>query len=193
MAENNFIPLGFKETSFPGLFEVQAQMAFDDRGVFIKLFREDAFEKVGLPTHFGENYSVKSTKNIIRGLHFQTPPHGQGKLVYCTKGKIIDVGVDLRKGSPTYGQHFIKELDSEKGEGLYLPIGFAHGYLSLSDETIVTYASTDIFYPENDDGIRWNSAGIDWPIDNPTLSTKDAEAVAMEDYDSPFLFENNAN
>jgi dTDP-4-dehydrorhamnose 3,5-epimerase len=189
MEKPNFIPISAKETNLKGLYEVQAQMVFDERGCFSKLFREDAFKEIGLPTHFAETYSVRSQKNVLRGLHFQTPPHGQGKLVYCTNGKIFDVGVDIRKGSPTFGQHFAVELDAEKGNGLYLPIGFAHGYLTLTDGALVTYAATEIFYPENDGGVRWDSAGIDWPIERPLLSEKDQAAPTLADFDSPFIYE----
>jgi dTDP-4-dehydrorhamnose 3,5-epimerase len=164
-------------------------MVYDERGFFTKRFREDAFKEAGLPTHFAETYIVKSKKDVLRGMHFQTPPHGQGKLVYAAQGKILDVGVDIRKGSPTFGQHFAVELDAEKGNGLYLPIGFAHGYLALTEGAIVNYASTDIFYKEHDGGIRWDSAGVDWPIEHPLLSEKDQAAPALVDFDSPFICE----
>jgi len=148
----------------------------DDRGYFLETFREDAFKTIkGMPEKFVQDNHSKSSKNVLRGLHFQKEPKAQGKLVTVISGSIMDVAVDIRKNSKTYGQHIKVILDDKKCELFYIPTGFAHGFLSLEDNTHILYKCTEYYSPEHDSGILWNDSelNIDWEISNPLLSDKD--------------------
>ncbi len=128
----------------------------------------------------------------LRGLHFQTPTRGQDKLVRCIRGRIYDVAVDVRRGSPTYGQWVGAELSAENGHQLFIPIGFAHGFLTLEPDCEVTYKCSDTYAPQNDGGIRWDSVGIDWPMPagtTPELSEKDKVQPTLAEFDSPFAYD----
>ena len=134
-----------------------------------------------------DNQSL-SKKGILRGLHFQKPPHAQGKLVRVIKGKVLDVIVDIRKSSPTYGEHMKVELSEENFTMLWVPPGFAHGFLTLSEDTIFAYKCTDFYAPESEEGLMWNDAGlaIDWGVSDPSLSDKDKVHQSFADFKSPF-------
>ncbi|MCL4132289.1 UNVERIFIED_CONTAM: hypothetical protein GTU68_013014 [Idotea baltica] len=174
------------KTSIPGCFELQPRIFKDDRGKLIKTFHKDTFLDLGLETDFKEEYYSVSKKNVLRGLHFQMPPEDHVKCVTCISGKIFDVVVDLRKDSPTYKQSFSLELDSEKGNMLYIPKGFAHGFFALSDDAIFLNRTTTVYNPSCDTGIKWDSCGINWPSDNPILSEKDQEMITLSNFKSPF-------
>lgn len=164
----------------------------DDRGYFSETFRQSIFdEAVGPGTVFvQDNQSLSVKKGTIRGLHFQTPPHAQGKLVRCTQGAIMDVAVDARTGSPTYGQHIRAELTPETGAQLWVPPGFLHGFATLSDHTLVQYKCTDYYAAECDGTVLWNDPdlGIDWGLGDilPILSDKDEAAPRFAHFASPF-------
>lgn len=164
----------------------------DDRGYFMETFRQSSFdEAVGGPVIFvQDNQSLSKDKGTVRGLHFQSPPHAQGKLVRCTQGAIIDVAVDARTGSPTYGQHVAVELTPDNGGQLWVPAGFLHGFSTLTDDTIVQYKCTDYYAADCDGNVAWNDPdlAIDWGIDasKAVLSAKDAAAPLMADFTSPF-------
>lgn len=167
----------------------------DARGWFTEVYSEVAFAKLGIDLRFvQDNHSRSVPAWTLRGLHFQTPPHGQAKLVRCIRGRILDIAVDVRKGSPTWGQHVAAELTAENGHQLYVPVGFAHAFLTLEPECEVTYKVSDVYAPQCDGGIRWDSAGIDWPLPDgvtPELSPKDAKLPTLAEFVSPFDYDGN--
>jgi len=157
-----------------GLYIVESSIHPDDRGLFFEFYKFRPFLENGFPKFVQDNISI-SKKDVIRGLHFQSEPHSQGKLIGVLKGSIFDVAVDIRKDSNTFGEYVAIGLDDVKRKMLYVPPGFAHGFCVLSDETIVLYKNTREYSKENDNGIIWNdpSLGIEWPCKNPILSNKD--------------------
>ena len=174
------------ETSIPGCFELKPRIFSDDRGKLVKTFHKDTFLDLELETEFKEEYYSVSKKGVLRGLHFQTPPDDHVKCVTCISGRIFDVVVDLRKQSPTYQQNFSLELDAEKGNMLYIPKGFAHGFYALTDNAIFLNRTTSVYSPSCDTGIKWDSCGIDWPNKSPILSDKDINLIEMNSFKSPF-------
>jgi dTDP-4-dehydrorhamnose 3,5-epimerase len=176
-------------TSINGCFEILPRVIEDVRGRFVKTFHQDIFDEYGLATNFIEQYYSVSHKGVLRGLHFQTPPHDHAKLVYCLTGKVLDVIVDLRVGSPTFGKFELIELDSASAKMLYISTGMAHGFYALEDDTIMQYHVTSVYAPAKDTGIRWDSAGIPWPAMTPILSERDAKFALFADFASPFLYE----
>ena len=174
------------EAELPGCFELQPNVRGDARGCFVKTFHKTNFMKLQLPTEFKEEYYSVSRKGVLRGLHFQLPPMDHEKLVYCVVGKVLDVAVDLRKDSPTYGKYHLFTLDAEKGNMAYLPKGMAHGFYTLSETATMMYKVTSEYAPAQDSGILWNSVGIPWPDENPILSERDQKFVALKDFVSPF-------
>jgi dTDP-4-dehydrorhamnose 3,5-epimerase len=167
----------------------------DDRGWFTEVYNEMTFQKLGISDHFvQDNHSLSVPVGTIRGLHFQTPPFTQAKLVRCIRGRIFDVAVDLRRGSPTYGQWVGAELSAENGHQLYIPGGFAHGFMTLESSTEVTYKVSDIYVPANDGGIRWSDPdiAIAWPLSigfGPILSAKDEVQPFLADFNTPFEYD----
>ena len=174
------------ETPLEGCFEIQSVVREDNRGSFIKTFHSAAFEEFGIFADFQEEYYSTSIKNVLRGLHFQTPPADHNKFVYCPKGTVMDVAVDLRKKSLTYGKHHVCILEGGKGKAIYLPKGFAHGFLTLSDYAIIVCKTDTVYSPENDSGILWNSCNIDWKCKEPILSERDKKHLPFSEFDSPF-------
>ena len=174
------------ETPLEGCYELQPIVRGDKRGSFTKTFHVDSFRELGLATDFKEELRTISVKNVLRGLHFQTPPAEHVKVVYCAEGNVMDVAVDLRKSSPTYGKFHIVNLDSEKCNMLYIPVGFAHGFYTLSERVIMMYKMTSVYSPENDKGILWNSVFIPWPTKTPILSERDTKHIKFTEFDSPF-------
>lgn len=163
----------------------------DDRGWFVESWSLRAFSRFALTEHFvQDNQSLSRSAHTLRGLHFQYPPHAQVKLVRCLRGRLLDVCVDLRKGSPTYGQVLSVELSAENGKQLHIPVGFAHGFVTLEPNTEIAYKVSDYYAPECDAGIIWNDEdlGIDWQLggQEPHLSPKDRGLMAFRDFDSPF-------
>jgi len=175
-----------KTTEFEGLLVLQNRPVTDDRGLFLKLFNYDFFRNSKLDTDFKEFYYSTSNKNVIRGMHFQVPPYHHAKLVYVSHGRILDVVIDLRRSSATYKKHFAIELNDINGKYLYIPVGFAHGFLSLANETIVNYAQTSCYSKEHDSGILFNSFEFEWEIDNPIISDRDLSFVELNNFESPF-------
>lgn len=174
------------KTIFEGLFILETINFQDNRGEFQKLFDYEFFHKNGLDTDFKEFYFSVSQKNVIRGMHFQLPPYDHSKLVYVSRGKINDVVVDLRKQSNTYGQCFSVQLDNKSGQYLYIPKGFAHGFLSLEDGSIVNYAQTSCYSKDHDCGIALDSIGFNWDVANPIISKRDLTFERLADFKSPF-------
>ena len=173
-------------TPFERLYVLQTVNFIDNRGGFQKLFNEKFFRENGLECDFKEIYYSVNKKNVIRGMHFQTPPYDHVKMVHVSKGRILDVVVDIRNSSETYGKCFSIELDDQQGRYLYIPKGFAHGFLSLEDGTIVNYAQTSCYSKENDCGIDSMSIGFNWGIENPIRSGRDLTFEKLNDYNSPF-------
>ena len=167
----------------------------DARGWFTETYNRDTFAGLGIDVTFvQDNHSLSAPAFTLRGLHFQTPPRAQDKLVRCIRGRIFDVAVDIRAASPTYGQWVGAELSAENGHQLFVPVGFAHGFLTLEDNCEVTYKCSDTYAPESDGGIRWDDSaiGIEWPMPAgtaPELSVKDAIQPLLADFDSPFPYD----
>jgi dTDP-4-dehydrorhamnose 3,5-epimerase len=165
----------------------------DSRGFFAELYNNRRYSDMGiLDTFVQDNHSVSNDVGTIRGLHFQSPPHAQGKLVRCGTGAIFDVAVDIRKGSPTFGCWGGFELSVANGHQLYVPAGFAHGFATLEPYSEIIYKCTDYYFPEAEGAVRWNSCGVDWPVSgDPVLSGKDRAAPILADFDSPFVYGEN--
>jgi len=167
----------------------------DDRGWFTEVYSEKTFDAAGVTVRFvQDNHSLSRPVGTLRGLHFQTPPCGQDKLVRCIAGSIFDVAVDLRRGSPTYGKWVGVELSAENGRQLFIPIGFGHGFVTLTPDAEVTYKCSSLYAPAHDAGVRWNDPdiGVVWPLPTgvaPTLSPKDEKAPLLRDFDSPFEYD----
>jgi len=173
-------------TMLDGCYQVRPFFAQDERGTFVKTFHADRFAELGLPTAWREEYYSSSRKGVIRGMHFQTPPHDHEKLVYCMQGRVLDVVVDLRKNSPTYGRHIAVELDARHGHGLMIPKGMAHGFLALVEGVLMAYKVTTVYAQTNDAGIRWDSFGLNWGVNQPLVSVRDRAHPAFADFASPF-------
>lgn len=175
-----------KKTSFEGLLVLQTVNFQDNRGGFQKLFNYDFFKDNGLDCDFKEFYYSVNKANVVRGMHFQTPPFDHTKVVYVSKGRIKDVVVDIRKNSANYGKCFSIELDDQKGQYLYIPKGFAHGFVSLEDGSVVNYAQTTCYFKDNDCGIDATSIGFDWEVENPIRSGRDLTFPKLSEFVSPF-------
>lgn len=165
----------------------------DARGWFTETYNEVAFHARGIDVRFvQDNHSLSVPAHTLRGLHFQTPPHAQDKLVRCIKGRIFDVAVDLRQGSPTYGNWVGAELSAENGRQLFVPVGFAHGFLTLEPNCEVVYKCSAVYAPQYDGGILWDSVKIAWPLPagvKPQLSEKDRTLPGLSAFDSPFFYD----
>jgi dTDP-4-dehydrorhamnose 3,5-epimerase len=171
-----------------GLLVIKPEVFEDERGYFFESYNEERFRKLGIDVKFMQDNESKSGKSVLRGLHFQVPPFEQGKLVRVIRGAVLDVAVDLRKSSPTYGKWASIEL-SEKNKWMYwIPAGFAHGFLTLEENTIFFYKCTQVYNKESEKGISWNDTDlkIDWGTVNPLVSEKDKTAGKFRDFVSPF-------
>ncbi|MEX0966698.1 MAG: dTDP-4-dehydrorhamnose 3,5-epimerase [Bacteroidia bacterium] len=175
-------------TNLPGVLLIKANVFQDNRGYFFESFNARLFREAGLPTEFVQDNQSKSVKNTLRGLHFQAPPHAQGKLVRVIRGKVYDIVVDIRKSSDTYGQYYGTELSESNFHQLWIPEGFAHGFLTLEDDTIFAYKCTDFYNSASERGLMWNDKdlNIDWGAANPIISEKDKKNPLFKDFDSPF-------
>lgn len=176
-------------TNLEGVIVLSPSVYEDERGYFFESFNLKKFQKATNSNFtFVQDNQSKSRKGVLRGLHFQIPPHAQGKLVTVTQGAIIDVAVDIRRGSPTYKKYVSVELNAENKKMLWIPPGFAHGFISLEENTILNYKCTDYYHPECEKSLLWDDPDfqIDWTIENPILSKKDALAQPFVDFISPF-------
>ncbi|WP_088042767.1 dTDP-4-dehydrorhamnose 3,5-epimerase [Bacillus sp. EAC] len=180
------------ETPIKDLFVLEPNVFGDHRGWFMETYSESKFTELGINLTFvQDNQSFSATKGTLRGLHYQLNPKAQSKLVRCTRGSIFDVAVDIRKGSPTFGQWFGIELSAENKKQLLIPQGFAHGFMTLMDDVEVQYKVDELYAPDCDRGIIWNdpSIGIEWPIDiQPVLSEKDEKAPLLKDAEMNFSY-----
>ena len=178
-----------KATAIPGCWEIIPQVYRDKRGTFVKTFHRDLAAMHGLVTDFAEEFYSWSNRGVLRGLHFQTPPADHTKVVTCLSGEVIDVVVDLRVGSPTFGCHTLFPLKATEATQLYIPRGLAHGFLATSDQALMYYQVTTVHSPSHDAGIRWDSAGIKWPLTQPIVSARDASFPSLAEFASPFRFD----
>jgi dTDP-4-dehydrorhamnose 3,5-epimerase len=180
-------------TEIPDVLLIQPKVFRDARGFFLESYNEVAFKTAGLgDLHFVQDNLSSSQKGTIRGLHFQLPPYAQGKLVSVFQGKVLDVAVDIRKGSPYYGKHIAVELDAEKMQFLYIPPGFAHGFQVLSETCLFYYKCTNTYHSASDAGLLWCDTNIAIPwreLDtSPIISEKDSKQMRLADFDSPFTY-----
>ena len=185
------MPLRFHQTSLVDAILIEPTSFGDDRGFFREMFKSPDFVAAGLPSDFAQSNLSTSRPGVLRGLHFQTDPMAQGKLVSCVGGAIFDVAADLRVGSPTYGQWFGDELSLANGRMLWVPAGFAHGFCVIGDtEAVVSYSVTEVFSGPHDGGIRWDdpSIAVVWPVASPVLSAKDLSLPLLTDGDPGFIF-----
>ena len=166
----------------------------DNRGFFAETYSRRVYKEYGILDDFvQDNHSISREVETLRGLHFQAPPNAQAKLVRCGRGAIFDVAVDIRLGSPTYGKWKGYTLTAENGNQLYIPIGFAHGFVTLEPDSEIVYKCTDYYAPETECAVRWDSCGIEWPLSgDPILSNKDTIAPVLADFDSPFVYGENS-
>lgn len=184
--------MGFQATGMPGLWLYSPKVFKDERGFFMESYNQATFEANGLNHRFiQDNHALSRSKGVLRGLHFQTPPRCQTKLVRVTRGEVLDVVVDLRKGSPTHGQWKSFVLSGENFLQLLVPKGFAHGYVTLTPDVEFLYKVDDVYAPDHDSGILWNDPdlGIDWGVSDPILSPKDCKLGRFKDFKTPFVFE----
>ncbi len=181
-----------RETALPGVMILEPARFGDARGFFSESWNRRRMADAGLDIDFvQDNHSLSTETGTLRGLHFQAPPHAQAKLVRCGRGSLLDVAVDIRRGSPTYGHWIGEELSFENGRQLYIPEGFLHGFVTREPMTEVIYKCSHYYAPEADGSVRWDSIGIEWGLTDarPILSEKDAAAVRFEDFESPFVWE----
>ena len=183
------------KTAIDGLVIIEPKIFKDARGYFFESFSQREFEEKVRPIRFVQDNESMSSYGVIRGLHFQKPPYSQSKLVRCVKGRVLDVVVDIRKGSPTYGQHVAVELSEENHRELFIPRGFAHGFAVLSETAVFQYKCDNFYTPEADCGIsiKDEGLGIDWhiPIENAILSENDLKHACLKEFDTPFDYNTN--
>ena len=169
------MPFEFKKLTIPDLILIEPKVFHDERGFFLEAYKSSDFRRNGIDVDFVQDNLAKSDKGVLRGLHYQLPPMAQGKLVSVIKGKVWDVAVDIRKSSPTFLQWEGVELSEENLRIFYVPPGFAHGYVTLAENTLFSYKCTAEYSPDHERGIIWNDReiGIQWPYDNPLVSERD--------------------
>ena len=175
-------------TPIPDLLIIEPKVFEDGRGYFFESYSRGIFKEFGIDADFVQDNQSLSQKGVLRGLHFQKPPYSQGKLVRVINGSVLDVAVDIRKDSPTYGQHFDYVLSEKNKTMLWIPPGFAHGFLTLEDNTIFSYKCTNVYNKASEDCILWNdpTININWGIESPLLSDKDKTAKAFNTFVTPF-------
>ena len=180
------------KTPIEGLFIIEPRVFKDQRGYFFESFSQREFEEKIGPINFVQDNESMSKRGVVRGLHFQRPPYTQTKLVRCVRGAVLDVSVDIRVGSPTYGQHVAVELTEENHRQFLISKGFAHGFAVLSEEAVFQYKCDEFYHPEADDGLSIvdKNLGIDWriPIEKALLSEKDTKHAYLKEFESPFYF-----
>lgn len=183
------------QTSIPGVVVIEPRVFGDSRGYFFESYSQREFDEKVRPVHFVQDNESMSSRGVMRGLHFQRPPYSQSKLVRCVKGIVLDVVVDIRKGSPTYGKHVECLLTEDNHRQFFIPRGFAHGFSVLSETAVFQYKCDNFYAPQADGGISIldDSLGIDWgiPAESAILSEKDTKHPLLKDFDSPFDFNEN--
>lgn len=178
--------MNIENTSIENLLLIRQFRLDDARGVFVKTFHNTTMKAHGIDFHCKESIYSVSSKDVIRGMHFHHPPHQHAKIVFCTQGSILDVALDLRKNSATSGQYFSTELSFANNHALYIPAGFAHGFLTTTETATAFYFIDGEYASASDDGIRYDSFGFDWGVENPILSPRDLQFQTLENFNSPF-------
>ena len=176
------------KTEIEGLLIIEPRVFEDKRGYFFESWNKAAFKNAGLDINFAQDNQSFSSKGVVRGLHFQNPPFAQGKLVRVLKGSVLDVAVDIRKNSPTYGKYISTHLSEENKTMFWIPPGFAHGFSTLEDNTIFTYKCSGLYNKESEGSLMWNDTdlNIDWKIDNPIISEKDQNSAKFSNFKTQF-------
>jgi dTDP-4-dehydrorhamnose 3,5-epimerase len=178
--------MNITDTGLRDVFLVTPFVFSDARGSFVKPYNRDQFLELGLAARFDETFYSISKRNVLRGFHLQLPPHESEKLVWVSDGAILDVALDLRRDSSTYGQTYSAELTSANFKAMYIPTGVAHAFYVLGEAATVMYQVGKCFVPAADSGIRWDSAGFDWPCSEPVVSDRDRALARLDDFESPF-------
>ncbi|MBC7084651.1 MAG: dTDP-4-dehydrorhamnose 3,5-epimerase [Firmicutes bacterium] len=184
------MPFSFKRLEIPDVVLIEPKVFRDDRGFFLESYKRSEFAEFGIDEIFVQDNHSRSRRGVLRGLHYQNPPRAQAKLVRVIDGEIFDVAVDIRRGSPTYGRWVRAYLSDENMRMLYIPAGFAHGFLALSDVAEVLYKTSDEYSPEHEAGIVWNDPeiGIEWPVKDPVLSPRDCRWPGLRDAVNAFVY-----
>ena len=168
-----------------GCLLVQPRKIEDQRGYFVKTYHEELSAALGMRLDMREEFYSNSHKNVLRGMHFQLPPHAHDKLVYCSRGQVCDVVLDLRKGRD-YGRYAAVTLNEENAYMLFIPKGVAHGFVSLCENSVMLYKTSTVHAPDSDCGIRWDSFGYEWGVEQPIISVRDSQHLALDNFHSPF-------
>lgn len=178
-------------TSLPDVLILTPRRIGDTRGWFSETWNRETLAQAGcnLPDFVQDNHSFSALAGTVRGLHYQRPPHAQAKLVRCSRGEILDVAVDIRRGSPHYGHWVGVTLSAQNGQQLFVPEGFLHGFVTRTPDCEVQYKCSDVYAPDCDGAVRWDSLGIKWGVSAPILSEKDAAAPQFADFETPFTYD----
>ncbi len=178
----------FIETGFQGLYEIEPRVFEDARGYFYESYSKSVFQQYGIDVNFVQDNQSMSQKGVVRGLHFQAPPFAQGKLVRVIKGSVLDIALDIRKGSPTFGKHHSVLLSEENKKLFWIPAGFAHGFSTLEDNTVFAYKCTEVYNKPSEGCVLWNDPelGIGWQVSHPIISEKDLQGTRWATFESPF-------
>jgi len=179
----------FTKLEIAGCWLIEPSVFRDERGSFTKTYHQELFEDQGIKFETKEEFFSVSKKNVLRGLHFQTPPAAHDKLVHCVNGSVLDFFVDIRKESSTYGKHLKIDLSKDNALVLFLPKGIAHGFLSLQDDSVMVYKTNHVYAPDHDTGLLWSSCDIELPIDEPIVSERDMSFPHLNEFASPFDYE----
>ncbi len=177
--------MNFKDTDIEGVYEIELFHQDDHRGSFTKTYHKETFDKKGLISDFQESFFSINKEGVIRGMHFQLPPHDHAKLVYSTNGRILDVILDLRTESQTFGKFAAIEISDKSHKAVYMPKGWAHGFCCQTDATMV-YLTSTMHNPDADSGVRWDSFGMEWPLDQIIMSERDKNFISFHELNSPF-------
>lgn len=179
------------KTPIEGLLVIKPDVFADNRGYFFETYNEEKFRQLGLRTDFVQDNESCSSKGVVRGLHFQAPPFAQAKLIRVVRGSVLDFALDIRRGSPTYGRYFSVKLDDIEKNMFFIPEGFAHGFLTLEDNTVFSYKCTALYNKQSERGLLWNDKklNIDWTIAEPILSDKDKLWGKFDEFTSPFDYD----
>jgi len=184
------MPVTMRETELPGILEIEIEVFRDERGFFTETYNQQTWEERGFSETFLQDSMSLSTKGTLRGMHYQLDPHGMGKLVRAVRGSIFDVAVDLRRGSPTFGKWVGRELSDSNGMALWIPSGFAHGFVALEDDTLVYYKCSAVHAPDAERSLSYRcpTVGVAWPIEPTVVSTKDGAAPSLEQAEYNFTY-----
>lgn len=187
----NIVYMNVIETKIPGLLIIEPKVFGDERGFFVETYNELRYKEMGISGDFVQDNLSKSKKGVLRGLHYQAPPFEQGKLVTVLSGAVLDVAVDIRHGSPTFGKSVTVELTAENKKQFWIPAGFAHGFVTLEDDTVFAYKCTNVYSPENDRGVKYDdpAIGIEWPdVGELTISEKDQNQPMLQEIAQEFVY-----